>query len=171
MICNFCVTIVSVLLVGARKSIKMDLSWTSWGTRHLNSTYNSQEDHYLRSTYIVYCITCRRCKQRSSVAALACADHRGARIWGFNKVLVLQLTRQWLMTRMDWSTLTMFQGYFDSRISVTAASEWGFAPLRFSLISGPPAPSWLPFAPSRNVHATVYRGETLQEIVSGCNAL
>ena len=76
MICNFSVTIVLVAFEVVRKSIKGDLSWTSWGTRHLNPTYNFQENHYLRSTYIVYCPTYRRCKQRSSVAALACADHR-----------------------------------------------------------------------------------------------
>ena len=76
MICNFSLTIVLVPFEGVRKSIKGDLSWTSWGTRHLNPTYNFQEDHYLRSTCIVYCTTYRRCKQRSSVAALACADHR-----------------------------------------------------------------------------------------------
>ena len=52
---------------------------------HLNPTYNFQEDYYHCSTSIVYCTTCRRRKRRSSVAALACADHRAGSIAKINE--------------------------------------------------------------------------------------
>lgn len=57
------------------------------------------------------------------------ASH-SARIGGYNELLGLQFTREWIMTRLDWTSPNMIQVYFDSRISVTAASEFFFAHMR-----------------------------------------
>lgn len=48
----------------------------------------------------------------------------GRRIGGFNELLGLQLTREWIMQRMDWSAENMFSVYFDSHITVSADSDW-----------------------------------------------
>ena len=48
------------------------------------------------------------------------ASH-SARIGGFNELLVLKFSREWIMNRLDWKSPNMFSVYFDSRIAVTAA--------------------------------------------------
>lgn len=54
------------------------------------------------------------------------ASH-SARIGGYNELLGLGFTDGWIMARLDWASPAMLQVYYDSSISVTAASRWLFA--------------------------------------------
>ena len=104
---------------------------------------------------------------------------RSAPIGGFNELLVLQFTREWIMNRLDWASPNMFSMYCDSRSTVTAASEWFFARMRTPTekrITGHQAIAfYLP--PLRqcalclcvSVQASVDRDETPRRMASGCN--
>ena len=59
------------------------------------------------------------------------------RIGGFNELLNLQYTREWVMTRMDWGS-EMFMVYFDSRIVLISLSGWFFGHLRRAPQPTPP---------------------------------
>ena len=52
-----------------------------------------------------------------------------ARIGGFNCLLQLQFSREWIMQRLDWTDDAMFRVYYDSRITACEDSKWFFAHL------------------------------------------
>lgn len=50
-----------------------------------------------------------------------------ARIGAYNEGLGIGFADAWIMNRLDWVSIEMLQVYFDSNISVTAASRLIFA--------------------------------------------
>lgn len=52
------------------------------------------------------------------------------RIGGYNELLVLQFTKEYIMRRLDWDSEVMLRVYHDSRIVVTDPTRWFFAHLR-----------------------------------------
>lgn len=52
------------------------------------------------------------------------------RISGYNELLGVQFTEEFLMRRLDWDSEAMLRVYFDSRICFTNHSRWFFAHLR-----------------------------------------
>lgn len=65
------------------------------------------------------------------VAPVGCFyESHSPRIGGFNELLCLQFSREWIMQRLDWKSENMFSVYFDSRISVSADSDWFFGHMR-----------------------------------------
>lgn len=51
------------------------------------------------------------------------------RIGGYNELLVLQFSKEYIMRRLDWDSEAMLRVYHDSRIVVTDPSRWFFAHL------------------------------------------
>lgn len=49
------------------------------------------------------------------------------RIDGYNKLLVLGFSKEWIMKRLDWTTEAILRVYYDSRIMGTDDSRWFFA--------------------------------------------
>ena len=66
------------------------------------------------------------CYGHSGAAGHYYGSH-SARIGGFNELLGLGFGSAWIMNRLDWVAAGMLQVYYDSCLSVTAASRWFFA--------------------------------------------
>ena len=84
-------------------------------------------------------------------------------------MLVLQFSREWIMTRLDWTSQKQFFVYFGSRMVGTTASEVFFAHMRQHFSALRASARLLDMLLRVSVHASVYRGENPRRIASGCN--
>lgn len=61
-----------------------------------------------------------------------CYSSHSPRIGGYNELLGLGFSKEWIMRRLDWESEAMLRVYLDSSIVPTDHSRWFFAHLRSS---------------------------------------
>jgi len=109
-----------------------------------------------------------------------------ARIGDFNELCCLQFSRTWVMHRLDWTSESMFQVFFDSRISRSPDSDWFFAHLLGGeaflykmrqiwetpgfIEGGRLAPTALSTAVTRTVRLMLYAEEVSHRTVQGAKS-